>query len=263
MKKKRKEKKDWLRELIRVMARLRSQNGCPWDREQDHSTLKKYLIEESYELIDAIDDRDDEGMCEELGDVLLQILFHSQIAEEEKRFDIQKVAQTCCEKLIRRHPHVFKGTHIEDAEGVKKQWEEIKRREKSGLVKSALDGVPRHLPALSQAEKIQKKAAQLGFDWKEVDGVVAKIDEELSEVKEELKSGDRKRIREELGDLLFAVVNLSRFQKESPEELLRDTVKKFNKTFQFNEKFVDQSGRKWEDFTLDELEAFWRKSKKQ
>lgn len=245
------------------MSRLRAPGGCPWDREQTHETLKKYLIEEAYELVDAIDDQDDEHLAEELGDVLLQVVFHSQIGKEAHRFDLQKVARLVCEKLIRRHPHVFGGKKIKDSAGVKKQWEEIKRREKGAQGHSSiLDGVPRHLPALSQAEKIQKKASRVGFDWTEVDAVVSKIDEELAEVKEALKRADKKMIREELGDLLFAVVNLSRFQEESAEELLRGTVKKFYQRFQFIEKEVEKTGKKIEEFSLEELDRFWEKAKK-
>lgn len=241
------------------MTRLRK--GCPWDREQTHETLKKYLIEEAYELVDAIDEKDDHQMVEELGDVLLQVVFHAEIAQEKKCFDLQDIARICCEKLIRRHPHVFGNKKIKDAAGVKKQWEEIKTLEKLGRRKSLLDGVPRHLPALSQAEKIQKKAARVGFDWSKVDEVVEKVEEELREVKESLKQGDKKAIREEIGDLLFAVVNLSRFQGESPEELLRGTVKKFYQRFQFIEQEVEKKGKKVEECTLEELERLWERAK--
>lgn len=263
MKKKTEKKKNWVLELEKIMSRLRGPGGCPWDREQTHESLKRYLIEEAYELIDAVDDRDDEHMAEELGDVLLQILFHSQIAKEERRFDLQKVARVCCEKLIRRHPHVFADQKIKDSEGVKKQWEEIKRNEKAGQDrKSLLDGIPRHLPALSQAEKIQKKASKVGFDWLEVDGVVAKIEEEFLEVKEELKRGDKKAIRDEIGDLLFAVVNLCRFQDESPEEVLRSTIKKFYRRFQFIEHTVKKAGKSIDKTSLEELEKLWNQAKR-
>jgi tetrapyrrole methylase family protein/MazG family protein len=256
--------KNWVLSLEGIMSRLRGEGGCPWDREQTHETLKKYLIEEAYELVDAIDDGDDRHIVEELGDVLLQVVFHSQIAKERKRFDLQEVARICCEKLMRRHPHVFGDKKISDAQGVIKQWDEIKKEEKSSLTrKSALDGVPRHLPALSQAEKIQKKASKIGFDWPEVDAVVSKIDEELEEVKEGLKKGNKDIIREEIGDLLFAVVNLSRFQGESAEELLRGTVKKFYLRFQFIEKELEKIGKRVEECTLEELDKIWQRSKAQ
>jgi len=267
MKTKKKTKKqnkigNWVLNLEGVMSRLRGEGGCPWDREQTHETLKKYLIEEAYELVDVIDERNDRHIVEELGDVLLQVVFHSQIAKEGKRFDLQEVARICCEKLMRRHPHVFGDKKISDAQGVIKQWEEIKKEEKSSLGrKSALDGVPRHLPALSQAEKIQKKASKIGFDWPEVDAVVSKVDEELEEVKEGLKLGNKNMIREEIGDLLFAVVNLSRFQGESAEELLRDTVKKFYFRFQFMEEELEKKGKRAEECSLEELDKLWEKAK--
>ncbi|MBI1882701.1 MAG: nucleoside triphosphate pyrophosphohydrolase [Chlamydiae bacterium] len=255
--------KNWVLELEEIMSRLRAKGGCPWDREQTHETLKKYLIEEAYELMDAIDDQDTHAMADELGDVLLQVVFHSQMAKEKKKFDLQKVARLCCEKLIRRHPHVFGDVKIKDSSGVKKQWEEIKKKEKSGLLRSSLlDGIPRYLPALSQAEKIQKKAAKVGFDWREVDAVVAKVEEEFQEVKEELKRGNKKAIREEIGDLLFSVVNLCRFHEESPEEVLRDTVKKFYKRFGFIEQEAKKTGKKVEECSLEQLEKWWGKAKK-
>jgi len=263
MKKKSVKNKNWVLELEKVMSRLRGPGGCPWDREQTHASLKRYLIEEAYELIDAVDDADDEHMMEELGDVLLQILFHSQIAKEEKRFDLQRVARICCEKLIRRHPHVFDGQKIKDSQAVIRQWEDIKKNEKSASErKSALDGIPRHLPALSQAEKIQKKASKAGFDWPEVDGVVAKIEEEFLEVKEALKKGDRKAIRGEIGDLLFAVVNLCRFQDESPEDVLRNTIKKFYRRFQYIEQALKKAGKPVDQTSLEELEKLWDQAKR-
>ena len=164
---------DWVAELVQIMACLRGADGCPWDLEQDHTTLKRYLIEEAYELVDAIDDGDDEHLADELGDVLLQIVFHCQIARETDRFDLQTVARTICQKLIRRHPHVFGDTIVDDADDVVRQWEEIKAGEGSGKKSaSRLDGVPRHLPALLQAEKMQKKAAKDGFDWPAVAPVI-------------------------------------------------------------------------------------------
>ena len=260
---KKKTDKNWVLELEKIMSRLRAPGGCPWDREQTHESLKRYLIEEAYELIDAVDDADDEHMMEELGDVLLQILFHSQIAKEEKRFDLQKVARVCCEKLIRRHPHVFADQKIKDSKAVIRQWEEIKKGEKAGQKReSVLDGIPRHLPALSQAEKIQKKASKAGFDWPEIDGVVAKIEEEFREVKEALKKGNPKAIRGEIGDLLFAVVNLCRFQDESPEEVLRNTIKKFYRRFQFIELALKKAGKPMDKTSLEELDKLWNQAKR-
>lgn len=254
--------KNWVLELQRVMSRLRSDKGCPCDRQQSHESLMRYLVEETYEVLDAVDEKNDDHFVEELGDVLLQIIFHCQIARETGRFNLQDVARRCCEKLIRRHPHVFGSKTIADAEGVRAQWEIIKKREREGKEESVLDGVPRHLPALSQAEKIQKKAARVGFDWSEVDAVVSKIDEELAEVKEALKSDRKERVRAEIGDLLFSVVNLSRFQGESAEELLRQTVKKFYARFQFIECTLATQGRRIEDCKIQELDTLWEQAKK-
>ena len=257
--------KDWLHELKDTMATLRAPGGCPWDREQTHTSLKRYLAEESAELFDAIDDGDDEGVKEELGDVLLQVVFHAQLAEEEQRFDLQDVARACCEKLVRRHPHVFADTNVADSAGVVQQWEEIKAEEKKDTAasdrKSALEGVPRHLPALHRAHEMQSKAAKVGFDWPALDGVLAKIDEELEEVKHALAAGDEQEIAGEIGDLLFAVVNLSRFRKQMAEELLHDTVRKFERRFRIVEDDLYQQNREARHCSLAELDALWDKAK--
>lgn len=254
---------DWVDRLIEIMARLRAPAGCPWDREQTHSTLKQYLAEEAAELFDAIDEDDDAGMVEELGDVLLQVVFHAQIGAEDGRFDIQDVARTCCEKLIRRHPHVFAESDVADAAGVLRQWEEIKREEKPDRHPSALAGVPRSLPALHRAHKMQRKAAKVGFDWPSVDGVIAKIEEELAEVKQAIAEDDEGAVADEIGDLLFAVVNLSRFQERVAEELLHDSIRKFERRFQHLEKLLERNGRKAMDCDLAELEALWQQSKRE
>ena len=245
------------------MARLRDkESGCPWDVEQSHKTLKKYLVEEAYELIDALDDGDDEKIIEELGDVLLQVIFHCQIATEEERFDLERVARRCCEKLIHRHPHVFGDGKLDNADAVLKQWEKIKRKEPGNHDRhSALDGVPKLLPALLQAEQLQKKAARVGFDWPSLDGVYSKIEEELDELKLSLKNGDSENFREELGDVLFSVVNLARFKGDSAEDLLRSTIQKFYKRFRYMEHRVNESGKEMEDVSLLELETIWQTSK--
>jgi len=253
---------DWVRELVHIMARLRAPNGCPWDLEQDHVTLKKHLIEEAYELCDAIDEQDDHQLADELGDVLLQVVFHCQIAAETQRFDLQQVARILCEKLIRRHPHVFGEAAVADAAGVVEQWEAIKRQERTGQRRpSVLDGIPRGLPALAQAEKIQKKAAKVGFDWPEVEGVIAKLEEELAELKEAVRREQAEEVREELGDLLFSIVNLARHRHESAEELLRAAVRKFDRRFRHVEGAVTQSGRPFSEYQLAELDALWEQAK--
>ena len=255
--------KDYVQELVDILATLRAPDGCPWDHEQTHQTLKRYLVEESGELLDAIEDEDDEAIVDELGDVLLQVVFHAQIGKEEGRFDLQQVARNCCEKMIRRHPHVFADTQVADSAGVLDQWEKIKRTEKTGQKRtSAVSGVPRHLPALHRAHKIQKKAAKVGFDWPTIDGALAKIDEELAEVREALLGNDDAAVAEEIGDLLFAVVNVSRFRKHQAEELLHGTVKKFENRFVRMEEILGENGKKPEQCTLEELDALWDQAKK-
>lgn len=256
-----------LEQLVQIMHRLRAPDGCPWDREQTHDSLKEYLGEEAAELFDAIDDGDLAGMREELGDVLLQVVFHCQIAAESDHFDFNDVVRGLCEKLIRRHPHVFADRSVNDAAGVVPQWEAIKKTEKAGRgdgdprPESSLDGVPRHLPALHRAHKIQRKAAKVGFDWPTVDGVIDKIDEELAEVRQALAGGDDDAVAEEIGDLLFSVVNLSRFQNRIAEQLLHDTIRKFEKRFHRMERLLANAGQTPEDCTLEALDARWNQAK--
>ncbi len=254
---------DDLRELLRIMARLRSEDGCPWDREQTHRSLKECLVEEAAELCDAIDAGDDENMAEELGDLLLQIVFHCQIAAEEQRFDFSEVARRICEKLIRRHPHVFAEGCLEDAGQVLRQWDWIKRAERQGRNLSRLHGVPRSLPALHRAHNIQRKAAKIGFDWPSVDGVIDKIEEELAEVREAIEKQDDRAIGEEIGDLLFSVVNLSRYRKHLAEDLLHATIRKFQHRFEKIEKALAEQDRNPEDCSLPELESLWLKAKEE
>ncbi len=256
---------DYVQELVAIMARLRGDDGCPWDREQDHESLKEFLAEEAAELFDAIDDQDDEGMREELGDVLLQVVFHAQIAAEQQRFDFQDVARAVCEKLVRRHPHVFADSDVDNADAVLKQWDAIKKTEKPDdeARKSALGGVPRSLPALHRAHKIQKKAAKVGFDWPSVDGVIAKIEEELAEVREAVAAGDEQHLADEIGDLLFAVVNLSRYRRHLAENLLHSTIAKFERRFAFVEEQLQKQGLAPEDTDLETMDEMWNEAKKQ
>ena len=254
-----------IEELRRTMARLRAPDGCPWDREQTHDTLKRYLVEEAGEFLEAVEEGDDANMAEELGDLLLQIVFHCQIASEQGRFNLQDAARLCCEKMIRRHPHVFAGSTAADADAVLRQWEVIKAGEKAGkaaggqpAATSALDGVPRHLPALHRAHKLQKKAAAVGFDWPDLVGVLAKVEEELREVREALAGGDEARVRDELGDLLFSVVNLSRFRGHLAEDLLDDAINKFRRRFTSLESRLAHAGRQPKECGIDELETHWQ-----
>lgn len=245
-------------QLLSLMERLRSPTGCPWDREQTLKTLKQYLVEETYEVIDAIDSGDPARHVEELGDLLLQVVFQAQIRKEQGDFDFNAVAQSICDKLIRRHPHVFGDVQVKGSGEVLRNWEAIKAREKNeAKPRSAVDGVPRHLPSLHKAHQVQSRAARVGFDWTSAQDVVAKIEEELEEVKEALVAHDAGNIREEIGDLLFAVVNLSRFQKMNAEELLAETIEKFIRRFQAIESRVHAEGRQMTDCTLEELDGHW------
>lgn len=244
------------------MRTLRSDKGCPWDREQNLSTLKQYLVEESYEVLDAIDSGDRSRLVDELGDLLLQVVFQAQICSEEGSFVFDDVARGICEKLIRRHPHVFGDVKVDGSADVLKNWEKIKRTEKDGEPRSAVAGIPRHLPALHKAQQVQKKAARVGFDWDAVHDVMAKVEEELAEVKAAMKSRRASKVKEELGDLLFAVVNLSRFLGHNAEEALDETIAKFIRRFQGIEKHLHKQSRKMTDCKLEELDAIWEEIKR-
>ena len=248
--------------LLDLMRTLRSEKGCPWDREQNLQTLKQYLVEESYEVIDAIDSGDRSKLVEELGDLLLQVIFQAQICSEEGSFTFDDVARAISEKLIRRHPHVFGEVKVSGSAEVLRNWGKIKLTEKEGEPRSAVGGIPRHLPALYKAQQVQKKAACVGFDWEAVYQVLEKLDEEVGEVKQAIASKDSKHVREEIGDLLFAVVNLSRFLGHNAEEALDETIAKFIRRFQGIEKRLHAKGRKMTDCKLDELDAIWNDMKK-
>ena len=257
-------KSDWIYKLLDVLEELRSENGCPWDREQTHSSLKKHLMEECGELLDSIDDNDDEGMCEELGDVLMQIVFHSKIAEHENRFTFDDVARKITEKMIRRHPHVFGDKIANNVDEVRTLWNIEKTKEKGDRgFTSILDGVPRHMPALLKARELQKKAAKVGFDWSCSEQIIEKIEEEFQELKDAIASGDEIHIEEELGDLLFAIVNLSRFRNATPaEELLARANKKFISRFQYIEKELKKRNMTPQEATIEEMEELWNESKR-
>ena len=251
--------------LLDVVARLRSPEGCPWDKEQTHASLKSFLIEETAEFLDAVDDCDDEGMCEELGDILLHVVFHADIAEKEGRFSFEDIAYHIREKLIRRHPHVFGEERAENPDDVLVIWQNAKKKEKSPNKKDdRFAGIPRHLPALQRAEEYQKKAAKTGFDWDNQNDIVKKIGEELQELEEAVRNGDEEAVDEEIGDLLFAVTNLSRFRKRAgAEELLAAAVTKFRDRFRFIEKELEKNGKTPETATLEEMEELWNLAKKE
>jgi tetrapyrrole methylase family protein/MazG family protein len=256
--------------LEQVMKKLRAPDGCPWDREQTHETLMPFIMEECGEFLDALAAEDDENMREELGDVLMQVVLHSVIAEERGKFTLSDVIKDVTEKMIYRHPHVFSDSHVEDASAVLVQWEKLKAKEKNhGKKESLLDGVPTHAPALLQAEKLQKKAAKVGFDWKEQQEILQKISEELDELKEAMANAGKneeaeKRIDEELGDLLFAAANLSRFRKRASSELLlAASSAKFKRRFQYIEKALQNASETFEESSMEKLDALWEEAKKQ
>ena len=247
--------------LVDVMRTLREPGGCPWDREQTHASIRSNMIEEVYEYLEAVDAEDTEGMREELGDILMQIVFHARMAEEAGRFDLQDVIDEVVDKLIRRHPHVFGETKVTGSDEVLVNWEAIKKTEKTER-KHVLDGVTQGLPALLRAYKLQSKAAKVGFDWPDVKGVWDKVQEELAELQEALASGDRDAAENELGDVLFALVNYARHQKIEPEVALNGTNNRFAKRFAHVESCVEASGKAWQDFSLAELDQFWDEAKR-
>jgi len=241
--------------LLRIMARLRAPDGCPWDREQTHATLRATVIEEAYEVAAAITAGDEVNLREELGDLLLQVIFHAQMAAERGEWNFDSVATGIVEKLVRRHPHVFGSENAADSAAVLKRWEEIKREEKSAQEKSALDGIGPGLPGLLRAEKTQKRAAKVGFDWSEIPPVVTKVREELAEV--EAAMPDPKRVEEEIGDLLFAVVNLARKLRVDGEVALQGATDKFAARFKKLEAIAHQRGLVLEKMSLGEMDAIW------
>lgn len=251
--------------LMDVLKRLREPGGCPWDREQTMESLRPFIVEEAYELIEAIDSKDEKTIAEECGDLLLQVAFLSRIGEEEGLFSLGGVLDMLVEKLVRRHPHVFGGVPVADSEAVKKNWEQIKKEERLSKERdnSILSGVPKTLPALVRAFQIQERAAKVGFDWPagEVSPLLEKIDEELGELEEARKEGDPARVREEVGDLLFAAVNLARHLGVDAEFSLQETNRKFTRRFGFIEKTVDRGSRGWSEYSLDELESLWQRAK--
>lgn len=249
-------------ELVEIMKLLRSEKGCPWDREQTYKSLKKYLIEETYEVLEAIDLEDSDKVAEELGDLLLQIIFISQIGKEEGKFDINTVVTGISRKMIQRHTHVFGNDTAKTAQDVVDKWEQNKKKEKGFKTQTGvLKDIPSNLPALMRSYKVQQKAAQVGFDWDNIEDVFSKIEEEVSELKSVYNTSDKEKIEEEMGDALFSIVNLARFLNIQPELALTGTIKKFIRRFEHVENESIKQNRKLKDMTLVEMDKLWDEAK--
>ncbi|MGD0282797.1 MAG: nucleoside triphosphate pyrophosphohydrolase [Dissulfurispiraceae bacterium] len=251
---------DSFQKLLGIMAALRAENGCPWDREQTRESITPYLVEETYEVLEAIEENSPHKIKEELGDLLFQIVFHCQLAKERGEFSIEDVIDAISNKMIGRHPHVFGNANYETSEQVLKQWEERKKEEGKNR-ESILEGVPKELPSLLKAHRIQSRAARVGFDWNRISDVMAKLDEELSEFREALDQKDQAGIEDELGDVFFVLVNISRFVGVNPEDALRKTISKFISRFRYIEMKAASAGRKLSDMTLEEMDALWDEAK--
>ena len=248
--------------LVGIMSRLRGEGGCEWDRAQTHASLRQYLLEEAHEVVDAISRKNPELLREELGDLLLQILFHAQIASEKGEFDIADVIETISEKMVRRHPHVFSDARATTPEAVSLQWDHIKKTEENRNPSSLVGGVPRSFPSLLRAAKITKKAARAGFDWETTEQVVEKVGEEMEELKAAISGGDPETMEHELGDTLFALVNLARFLDINPEVAMAQANERFERRFAAMEKIAAESGCPIENADLPTLDRFWEIAKK-
>ncbi len=253
-----------IQRLLDIMATLRSENGCPWDREQTLQTLRPYAVEEVYEVLDAIDRGDVDDHCEELGDLLLQVVFHAQLRREEDSFDFEDVAKSIADKLVRRHPHVFGDVLVADSGEVLRNWDAIKQGEKAGkgqAPRPLLDKVPVHLPALLKAHELQKTSAKVGFDWPSHHEVMAKVEEELAELREAIAGGDPAAMADELGDVLFVLANLGRHLGVQAEQSLQDACAKFRRRFGAVEAGAASSGKPLDQHSLEEMDVYWNRAK--
>ncbi|MBT3513729.1 MAG: nucleoside triphosphate pyrophosphohydrolase [Nitrospina sp.] len=248
--------------LIKITDTLMGEDGCPWDKVQTRESLKPYLVEETYEVLEALDTNDPEKIKDELGDLLYQILFHSKISSMNGEFDFRDVLNNLSEKMVRRHPHVFKTKELNTPDQVVEQWEEIKKNEKGQAnKKSILDNIPKNLPSLIRAQKIQKKATKEGFDWDQINDVFEKLDEEVIEFKEAVLQKKNVDIKNEIGDIIFVITNIAKFYKVDAEEALRSTNNKFIKRFQYIEKKIQEKGKVLKDCPLEEMEFYWQEAK--
>ena len=254
--------KNCFEELVELMRRLRGPDGCMWDRQQTHESLKPYLIEEAYEALAAIDERNADKLKEELGDVLFQVIFHAQIANEQGNFDIYDVIRQVCQKMIRRHPHVFGQVKVSDTQEILANWEQIKQAEKKPGEASVLSGVPPQLPALLRAHRVQEKAARVGFNHQSTEQAFQKLREELGEFEAAVRQNNQEDMEMEMGDLLFSLVNVARFLEVNPEEALRKTIMKFISRFQYIEEQAAQAGIQLKDMALEEMDELWEQAKK-
>jgi MazG family protein len=248
-------------DLVKLMTTLRGPNGCPWDRKQSLPDLKPYVVEEAYEVIDAIDRDDRAALLEEIGDFLLQAVFITEITREEGTFDIQDSITAIHDKLVRRHPHVFGDVEAKDAEQVLVNWEKLKNEERKAENKGVLSGVPQSLPALLRAGRLTEKAARVGFDWRRTEDVFHKLDEEIGELHEAIESGDKTKVHDELGDLLFTIANIARKLEVNAEEALQSSNRKFTRRFESMESRVHGSGRNLDQLTLEEMDVLWDAAK--
>ncbi|MCE5313256.1 MAG: nucleoside triphosphate pyrophosphohydrolase [Nitrospiraceae bacterium] len=248
------------KKLVDIMAALRSENGCPWDKEQTRQSLTPFLVEETYEVLDAIERNSPEQIKEELGDLLFQIIFHCQVAKESAEFDINDVIDRISRKMISRHPHVFGNEKFETSEEVLKQWEE-RKKEEGKQRDSILEGIPNQMPSLLRAHRIQSRAARVGFDWDKKEDVIEKLDEEIAEFKEALGSEDQAAMQDELGDVFFSLVNIARFIGVNPEEALRRTISKFIHRFRHIEMRAADMGKKLSEMSLQEMDSLWNEAK--
>ena len=262
---------EWFEKLVAVQARLRAPKGCPWDREQTHQTLRTYLLEEAYEVLEALETGNDSKFTEEMGDLLLQIVFHSQIATEEGRFTVSDVIREIHDKMIRRHPHVFGQARAKDSKEVLRNWEQIKAEERRASKgesgdgakeeRSLLDGISRALPATLEGFQLTRKASRIGFDWEDTRGIIAKMQEETAELENALRTKHQGKTEEEMGDLLFAAVNLARFLGVDPEIALKKANAKFSRRFRAMEARARESGREFKDLPREEMEGLWNATK--
>jgi tetrapyrrole methylase family protein/MazG family protein len=253
---------DEFRKLVEIMARLRANGGCEWDRAQTHETLRQYLVEETHEVIDAIRGGNPDSLCEELGDLFLQILFHAQIASENGQFDITDVIASISEKMVRRHPHVFGDVTADTPEAVSRQWDHIKKTVENRSHESIVGGIPKEFPSLLRAAKMSKKAARAGFDWERTEQVLGKVEEELSELKEAMAEGDPAHTEHELGDVLFSLVNLARFLGLNAEVAMVSVNERFERRFREMEKIAAETGCSIENADMPTLDRLWEMAKK-